>query len=52
MVLLYQGEAEFEYTIDSFQTVDEKAVEVTYSILLAFIAAVPGLLLRRTVFTI
>ncbi|GIK40846.1 MAG: hypothetical protein BroJett011_46790 [Chloroflexota bacterium] len=30
-VLLYQGEAEFEYIIDGFQTVDEKAVEVTYS---------------------
>jgi sortase A len=30
-VLLYQGEEEFEYVIDDFQTVDEKAIEITYS---------------------
>jgi sortase A len=31
MVTIYQGEISFQYVIDGFQTVDEKAVEVTFS---------------------
>lgn len=31
IVTVYQGEEKFDYIIDSFQTVDEKAVNVTFS---------------------